>query len=358
MRNLEEPLHRLACDRLVNFLQLAWRTDRELPGGGHRDHVLAAFGAPLLESDVHPFECLKYIYKPMGLSLDMDMPAPSEPQPAKKSRKGLIIGIIVAIIILGVGAFYLATSSSTVAAQLHVESPSVTLNGAAVTGNTKLQEGDVIATQEGKATVVLYESVLVLLEPGTTVSLEALEKSHPRVAQSGGTTWNLATKLAGIVEYSISTDKAVASVRGTAFELSEGKIFTSEGTVTYEYDGKTFLVSAGKVVEIVDGVPVERDATPEELARVSGYLQRSVVQLQQLRQEEIDKHPLILSMVKTLYGVDDAYIAQQLADADAGNINVDDAVAKSPISSESVQKIAELTKVIQRVNRDAAAVNG
>ncbi|MBI4145156.1 FecR domain-containing protein [Candidatus Woesearchaeota archaeon] len=270
-------------------------------------------------------------------------------QAPKKSKKGLVIGIIVLLVLAGAGyAFYAVTGSSTVKAQVHVESGSVSVNGATAAGTVKLSEGDVITTgSDGKATVVLYESTLISLEPDSQVTLDELTKSHPKVSQEG-TTWTMFTKLAGAEAFSAKAGSTVASVRGTVFELSDGFIMTGEGTVTYNMEGQTFTVKTGQVVE--DGVA--RDATPEELASMTGFMNRAVGELKHMRQLEIDKHPTTYAMVKSMYGVDDAFIQNKLAEADAGMFNVDEFVLKSPVQMDSVDKIADITKTIQKVNED------
>ncbi|HSU72560.1 MAG TPA: hypothetical protein VLJ21_01795 [Candidatus Binatia bacterium] len=257
---------------------------------------------------------------------------------------GIIVVLIVAIILFAL------RSSANVPAQLHVESGTVTVNGNVVTGTIELDEGDVIATGEGTATVFLYESVVVSLEKDTSVTLDDLTRTHPKISQKGGKSWSVFTKLVGVVDYSISTDKAVASVRGTAFALSEGKLLVGEGTVSYDYDGKTFLVAEKRVVE--NGI--ERAATPEELAEIKAHLQHAVGELQYLRKLEIDDHPFLVKTAMTLYGVTEEEVNQKLAEADAGAINVDDALAKAPFHLAALDKIADITKAIQKVNQEIA----
>lgn len=318
------------------------------------NHVLFTLGAALLKANGHTEKGTHYLYKAVCLEgfwggLVMEQATP------KKSKKGLIIGIILLVLIAGGAyAFYAATSSSTVPAMVRVDDGSVTLNGRVITGNEKLDEGDTVATQNGHATIFLYESVVMALEPNTKVSITELLKEHPTVSQDGGTTWSTFTKLAGVEDYSATMGSTVASVRGTAFELSEGYILTGEGTVEYTFDGQSFSVDAGKVVE--EGV--SRDATPEERSRIVSHLQNAVDELQYLRQLELEKHPLLVSAAKSAYGIDDATISQKLEEADAGLWDVDQARAHAPMQLDSLDKIADITKAIQKINRDIQALNG
>ncbi len=263
-------------------------------------------------------------------------------------KKSLIISIIVLVLLVGLGsAFMIATGSSTVKAQLHVEDGTATVNGKDVTGIVKLSEGDIIAA-EGHATVILYESVLVSLEPGAKITLDELVNDHPQVSQQEGRSISTFTKLAGVEQYSIKTDSTVASVRGTLFAFEDGYVLTGEGSVSVAFGGEDFTVNSGRVVE--DGV--ERDATNEEMASISAFLQRAIQELRFLRQQEMDKHPILVSTAKSLYGLDDAGINEKLEAADRGEINTDEAKAQSPIQLDSLDKIADITKAIQQLSAE------
>lgn len=273
----------------------------------------------------------------------------------KKSKKGLIIGIIILVVLVGGAyAWFAATSSRTVPAMVRVDDGSVTLNDRTITSTEKLDEDDVVATLNGHATLFLYESVIVSMEPNTRINIAELVKEHPKVSQDSGRSWSTFTKLAGVEDYSATMGSTVASVRGTAFELSDGYILTGEGTVDYTFDGQSFSVEAGNVVE--NGVA--RAATAEERARITKHLQNAIEELRYLRQREIEKHPLLVSMAKSLYGIDDAVINQKLEEADAGKWDVDDARGKAPIDTASLDKIADITKAVQKINLDIQALNG
>src|SRR5262245_16679793 len=98
--------------------------------------------------------------------------------------KKLVAGVLLlAIVAAGGSAYVSASSSSTVEAQLHVEDGSVSVNGAATTGTVTLSQTDVVKTAKGHATIILHESVLVLLEPDTEVSVTDLLLSHPQLTQ-------------------------------------------------------------------------------------------------------------------------------------------------------------------------------
>ena len=268
------------------------------------------------------------------------------------AKKGVIIGIVLGVLLISIGlGYYFATSSSTVTAQLHVEQSGVQVNGNEVLNNVHLSKGDVITTTDGKATIILYESVLVSLEPNSKVTLDELTKTHPKVSVQAGHTWNTFTKLAGVEGFSTSSGSTVASVRGTVFEFGDGFILTGEGTVEYNTGDKTFEVNTGRVVE--NGV--ERDATSDELAQAHDYLLRAIQELRYLRQLEIDKHPALLALAKQTYNVDETRINALLEESDNGQHDVDAFKASAPVHADSIDKVADITKAIQKLNQ---ALNG
>lgn len=282
----------------------------------------------------------------------------------KNTKKGfstvlIAVGIAVVMLIglLGYG-YHDLTSSKMVKAQLHVESGIVKVNGEKVSARVLLDERDLIETTDGLATVILYESVIINLDPNTKVTLEDLIREHPKVGQEGGTTWNKFTGLLGVEEYTIKEGNSVASVRATSFELSASKIIVGEGKVEYAIDGQQFTVTARRVVEKVDGEVIERDATPEELMRVREHMRRSIKELRYLRQLEIEKHPILVNQLKKKYDVSEEEIKQRLEEADNGVYDVDEMVEKSPIKIESAKKVAEITKVIQEINKGIKQLGG
>ena len=264
--------------------------------------------------------------------------------------KKLVAGVLLLVIGAAAGSAYVSASSSpTVEAQLHVEDGSVAVNGTVATGTLKLSQTDVVKTAQGHATIVLHESVLVLLEPDTEVSVADLLLAHPQLTQLSGRTWNTFTKLSGVMSYSIKQGTTVATVRGTKFEFSNGLIFVTEGTVEYTVNGQLFIVTAGRAVE--NGV--ERPITPAEVARAAAYRQRTVQELRHLRQLELEKHPFLLSLARQTYFRDDeARMARAFEEADNGRIDVDAQVAKAPARPASLLKIAAITKTIQAILRE------
>ena len=93
----------------------------------------------------------------------------------KKKVLAIIGGIGLALIILFAIIYSSLTSASVVTAQLHIESGSVLVNGQAAVDDVNLKEGDLIETgTDSEATVILYESLVINLEPNTKITLEII----------------------------------------------------------------------------------------------------------------------------------------------------------------------------------------
>ena len=277
---------------------------------------------------------------------------------------GKKIGVVFLIFTLLslVGLYFVYQSlfkSSTVAAQLHVESGDVNVDNVKVDGNVKLKRGSVIETlSSGLATVILYESTLISLSENTKVKVDDLILKHPKVSQEKGKTWNKFTKVVGSEDYSIKAGNTVASVRGTGFLLTDSKVVTGEGSVDYEADGKSFVVEKYKAVEKKDGEIVERSATKDELNEISRSIERTINELKYLRQLEIDKKKFLLDQMRKMYTIRDDQIQEALDTADKGLVDIDELMKQyknkipAGISLETLDKVVAITKEIQKLNQD------
>jgi len=264
-------------------------------------------------------------------------------------KKWIQIPLIIFCILIVTLAivFYSLTSSKTIKAQLYLENGAVLVNGNLVQSDILLKEKDLIETlEDGEATVVLYESVVISLDPNTKITLEDLSKKHPQLIQEGGSTWSKFTKLLGVEEYTLSAGTTVASVRGTEFGLTENKIFVSEGQVDYDFSDENFLVEENNVVE----GGKKREMTEEEKQIARQKTLRIIKQLKKLRQAEVDKHPKLLQTVKSRFEISDSDIRQAFEDADKGNLDINEAKSKSPIKIASINRIADLTLQIRKMN--------
>lgn len=276
---------------------------------------------------------------------------------AKKTKIIVFSSISILAIVLVFG--YYLTTSSTMPAQLHIESGNIFVNNQLIAENIKLSEGDIIETKENSfATVLLYESIIINLEPLTSISIDELTKKHPKVSQQFGSTWNTFTKLSGVEAYTNTAGNSVASVRATSFGLKNEYIIGGEGEVNFKIGEETFVVKMNKIIEKVDGIILERDATPEEKREMIQKMERAIKELRYLREKEIEKSPIIMKIVKKRTGLSDEELRTYLRNIDESNENIDDLIIQSPIKIELIYKIAETTKSIQKIKRSIREVNG
>ncbi len=269
-------------------------------------------------------------------------------------KKKIVIPLIiflslVAIILI---AYISLVSSKTIKSQLLVEQGNVFVNDVRVNERTELDKGDIIKTgEDGLATIILYESIIINLDSNTKISIDDLTSSHPQVSQEGGETWNQFTGLFGAEEYTIKSGNSVASVRGTGFGIEENKILVGEGQVQYLIDNQNFNVVNGKAVEKINGEIKERNLTPEEINAIKIKKQRAIEQLKKLRELELEKHPKIVNLVSNKYGLTKEDIRQAFTDADEGKINLRDFKDKSPVDIKSADKIIQITNEIKKLNQ-------
>ncbi len=271
--------------------------------------------------------------------------------------KKILFVVLLVLILGGFFAYRAVTKVSVVNAQIHVKAGTVLVDGKPVADVVKVKEGNLIETAaDGVATVVLYESILIELAENTAIRVVDLVKEHPKVEQVKGSTWNRFTKLFGVQGYSINAGNSVASVRGTAFEFTDGKVIVGEGEVEYTVDGKTIIVAAGNVAEMVNGELVQRPATAEEVALIKKRTRGNVEDLKQLRAQELEKNAVVVDKAKEQFGVTDSQIEDALNNADAGNVNLDEVMQqyreKVPVEIGALTKVVDLTKKIQELNRE------
>ncbi|MDP1695680.1 MAG: FecR domain-containing protein [archaeon] len=267
--------------------------------------------------------------------------------------KKVLIGLGIFALLVVIAVFFIYKSligSATVTAQLNVESGQVLVNGMVAADGTRLKQRDIIETgADGQATVILYESVLVSLEPGTKITLDDLTRQHPQITQDGGETWSKFTKLSGVEEYSVKTGNSVASVRGTAFGISNNMLIVGEGNVGYDIDGESFEAGEDEVVVNENGKRIKRIANAEERAKIAKGLERSLQRMKYMRELELAKNKFLVNRLKVAKGWNDEDIKKFLENADDGKENIDDLVDQSPVRAEGIQKIADHTREIRKL---------
>jgi hypothetical protein len=268
--------------------------------------------------------------------------------PSKKLIIFISILLVIAVILVFV---YLSfVSSKTISARLLVEKGNVFVNDKEVTGNYILRESDKVSTSEtGIASIILYESIVVNLEPNTVIIVEDLVKKNPKLSQEKGETWSQFTKLFGVESYTIKTSTSVASVRGTGFSLTDSLLLVGEGNVAYNVNGQSYSVEGGKAIERFGESVRERELTSEEKQKVKEKKLEAINALKELRLLEIAKHKKTVDFLKSKYGFTEEDIKSTLEEADNGKMDLKEFKDKVPVKVDSIEKVIQITEKIKEL---------
>ena len=273
-------------------------------------------------------------------------------------KKKILVGIVIFMILMVIILYSSLVSSKTIKSLLHVDSGDVEVNGKKVTKDITLNEGDLIETLgNGVATLILYESVIINVDPNTKITLDELSKKYPKISQEGGETWNKFTKMLGVVSYDNQIGNSIASVRATFFGFKEDKIIVGEGKVVFSFNDATYNVDEFNVIENVDGRIIQRKATKQELYEIKIRMEKSIESLKYLRSLEIYKKTLLVSVIKSTQGLTDEDIQRNLGDVDNELLDIDELAEKSPIKIESIEKIVAITKSIQQMKESIKKID-
>lgn len=278
-------------------------------------------------------------------------------------KKGLkitliVFGILVALLLLGgvFGYAYINYSPENKAI-LYVLSGDVQVDSgkgyAPAADGMKLGEDYRIKTGTGaSAKVVLFDSVIVTLDPDTEIKVEDLSKDHLSVDQSKGTTWNKFTAVTGVGEFSVRTPKTVATIRGTAFEMQMDAVLVAEGVVEVKADGEVYMLREGRKLMLEDGKFVEKEISQSDYKRLAKRMQGTLADMIGIRNQEIEKqrnkYRAITDNLMQKYEVSEEDVWSYIDSIDKGEYDVDELLAQSPVDVKPVQKIASMTKEIQK----------
>jgi hypothetical protein len=167
----------------------------------------------------------------------------------------LLVVLLVLVVIVGGGIYWLnrsAQAAVNVSATLtvYVPSTSVAPGGAvyasAVTG-AKVRAGDAVKTDtKGRASIQLPDGTLTRMASDTEVTLDAAhftksgDLHDAKITQKVGRTLTSVQHLVSGARFDVAGQSAVASVRGTRFQVYT----TADGTMTVKlYDGELDLTS-------------------------------------------------------------------------------------------------------------------
>lgn len=268
----------------------------------------------------------------------------------KKVSKVFLSIFGVVILAAFFGYFYL-TGSSTQVALLNIESGQVEVDQGqgflpAVDG-MKLRLNDLVKTGgDGSASVILYESAIISLNPETEIKISDLDKDNLKIEQNSGSTWNKFTGLLGISSLVIETPETVATVRGTSFEVTMNSVIVGEGMVEVDFEGTKEKVGGGMGGMIENGKFVIAELSPEERARLANAVERHIKMLREIRILELEKKRAIFEKLLNANNLTREEFEDYLKEADEGGIDLAEVEANIPIKTEIVTRIKDITEKI------------
>ena len=274
-------------------------------------------------------------------------------------KKGKIIRIIIVIVLIliaaAIGVYFWLTSSTTTTAYINIEEGKVQVDQGrgwvdAVDEMTLGEEDKVRTLGDGKASIVLYESTIISLDPNTEVSLADLDKKHMKIKQDSGSTWNKFTGLLGVKGLSVETPNTVATVRGTSFEVNMDSILVGEGVIEVTFDGEKITLKEDEKVEIEERAGIKRLVkkmlSKTDRERLLENMERTVKIMKNIRKREISKKKIVVERMKAKYQMTDRDIDEKLEEADRGQYNLEEVEEKSPVRMEAVKRVRNLTEKI------------
>ncbi len=170
--------------------------------------------------------------------------------PRRRGGRRVLIVLVLVILVVGAGIFWLNSSAQAavnVSATLTVYQPtaSVARNGgsfAAATSGAQIQAGNSVSTDtKGRASIQLPDGSLTRLASATQITLDAAHFSKngtlhdAKLTEKIGRTLTSVQHLVSGATFQVAGQAAVASVRGTKFEV----YITADGTMLVKlFDGQ------------------------------------------------------------------------------------------------------------------------
>jgi hypothetical protein len=280
------------------------------------------------------------------------------------------IGILMILIAIVAGYAYMKLAASpTRVAVLNIEEGNAQVDSGKGWVNAvdemDLSADDKVKTnQDSMASIVLYESIIISLEPSTEIAILDLAKQNIKLKQDSGETWNKFTALAGVGGLSIQTPTTVATVRGTAFGLGMKAVLVGEGKVDYTFEGETMTVEQDEKAELEtateDGTAkrkmVKKAITQQDRDKIAQKMQRTVKMLKKIREMEVKKNSFLAKQLQKRYNIDEAKIKEYLDRADIGEFDLNELEKKSPVKIEAVKKIKGITQEIIEQNKQTERI--
>lgn len=271
----------------------------------------------------------------------------------------IILGIIILLLILGI--FFALIGSASPIATLNIEKGSVDVKtgenwGPAKDGMSLNVKDSVKTGGDGKATIILYESIIIQMNPNTEISIEQLTKQNITISQNSGSTWSKFMNVAGINTYSVETPTTVATVRGTGFFVNvsddgnSSDVFVGEGVVDIQDEnGVTQKIEQFKrLIKEKGKEAIFKEITPKQKALMLSFVNQDVNIMRNIRERQIKRNFIAMAVLKTAYNLDKDKLPLYLKKMDYGVIDAQEVIRRSPIKGQFLDKMAQISdKIIE-----------
>lgn len=267
----------------------------------------------------------------------------------------IIIGIIIAVfLIAGISAYMYFMQDSLPQAKLIIKTAGTFVDEGigyqAVNGEITVSQNSKIKTDNtGQATVVLYDSVILAIEPNTEITIKDLAQSAPVIEQNGGQVWTKFMGLAGVEQVNIEVGNALATVRGTFLGTGNNSVYFVEGTLEITMNGKKVIA---KDLTVIDATTLEeRNMTPEEKTQVVGMLKNMIDEMTYVRNDIIERHPQFVDLAMSASGMTRTQLDSELKKMDLGEGDPQIIVDHMPVKHTAIVRMVDITKKIAEQNK-------
>lgn len=283
-----------------------------------------------------------------------------------KARKWpIIIGVVVGIIIiLALVMYFSVFKTNTPIATLKILSGNVQVDSGSgwfsgTDGMNLKQSYSVKTSDDGRARIIMLDSVIVTMENDTELNLKDVNSEGSTVSQKSGTVWNKFIKASGVNTYSVDTPTTVATVRGTMFrsKMFPNKVglLVAEGLVGFSNDNNSTNVSRGrKMIADNNGTMYEANITSEDIADMMGTMTEDLQAMKDLRIEMLRRNNALYGEMKKQYNIDDNGVIDLLDKIDKGLVNDSEIIDKSPVK---VPLFKELKAIDDSIKEQQNSIN-
>ena len=279
----------------------------------------------------------------------------------KSNGKKIVFGILAIIMLafLGIGGyiFHSLTTSKTIDGFLmNVEGEVfVTRNSNRVEGfdDLEVHKESIIETRSGTATLVLRESIFIDIDENTEIVVAELSNKNVKVKQHSGSAWSKFTRILGVEEYEVEVPNAVATVRGTQFRVNVdddySSVMVSEGNLIYADENDELPITEFQKAEKRGSENIaEAELDDDDVKDIIRNVKRAIINLRQLRSNEIRKHQRIAKQLIEMNNIDVSQISEHLNYLDVGGFDEEEIKSYIPVKVESIDIVFAITNDIQK----------